>query len=291
MNDETPAILSDSIHTPTARLALGAALRETRKKQGLDINEAAQQLRMSPRQVLALEEENFAALSTPPFVRGFIRNYAKLLKMDAEPLLEAYREAVQGQPDNSAITLQSERIAIVSGARKTWVLYLAASVLVLFAGSAWWVYMEQGEQKPVAPAAAKAVPETGASQTAAPASPAPVVLPEPAPPAVAQPVPATPEPAPVAATPEPTPAPAAPGVAQGDIRFVIAEQTWISVTDSTGKEVFNKVKASGTEDFAGGKPPFQVVVGNAIGAQVSYKGKPFDMTPYARANVARFTLE
>jgi cytoskeleton protein RodZ len=266
-------------------------LRETRKKLGLDIDEVARQLRMSARQILALEEENFAALSTPPFVRGFIRNYAKLLKLDAEPLLEAYREAVQGQPDKAAITLQSERIAIVSGARRTWVLYLAASVLVLFAGSAWWVYMEQGKQKPAAPVAAKTAPEVNTRQAVAPAPPIAVALPEPYAPAVAQPAPVTPQPAPVVTTPEPIPASAASGTAQGDIRFVIAEPTWISVTDGTGKEVFNKNKASGTEDFAGGKPPFRVVVGNVNGAQVSYKGKPFDMVPYTRANVARFTLE
>jgi cytoskeleton protein RodZ len=40
-----------------------------------------------------------------------------------------------------------------------------------------------------------------------------------------------------------------------------------------------------------GKPPFSLVVGNAADVRIAYNGKPFDLTPYIRVNVARFKLE
>lgn len=293
MNDETPAILSDVSNAPAHVLALGPVLREARKKQGLEIDEVAHQLRMSARQILALEEENFAALSSPPFVRGFIRNYAKLLKLDAEPLLAAYREVNSGNVDSAAITLPSERIAIVNGARKIWITYLAASLIVLLAGSAWWAYMEVGDNKSAAPVKAES------SQKAIPANlPEPVIMPAPAEPVApmppvttaAEPQPVTPAANNVPNQPLP-PISGEPAALQGSIHLTVSEQSWISVTDSTGKEVFNKIKASGTEDFADGTPPFSVVVGNANGVQLSFKGKPVDLAPHTRANVARLTLE
>ncbi len=287
MNDETPAILSDTPNTSARSTALGTLLSEARKTQGLNIEDVAQQLRMSARQISALEEENFAALSSPPFVRGFIRNYAKLLRLDAEPLLQAYREANPENSDHGTITLPSERIAIVSGSRKTWMTYLAGSFLVLLAGSGWWAYMEWRDSHPVAPVQAKISPEP-------PSAPAmPVVMPESSPEPAAQVSieQSVAEPPSDTATQVETPAKTDIAAIQGSIHMTVSEQSWVSVTDSTGKEVFNKLKAAGTEDFADGTPPFSVVVGNASGVQLSFKNKPVDLAPHTRANVARLTLE
>jgi cytoskeleton protein RodZ len=85
-------------------------------------------------------------------------------------------------------------------------------------------------------------------------------------------------------------APAATHNASGSIRMTFSEQTWVSVTDITGKEVFNKTKAADTEDTADGKPPFNIVIGNAAGIQMFYKDEPVDITSHTKGNVARFTL-
>lgn len=287
MNDETPAILSDIPNTSARLTSLGRVLSEARRVQGLSVEDVAQQLRMSARQISALEEENFAALSSPPFVRGFIRNYAKLLRLDAEPLLQAYRETNPENSDHATITLASERIAIVSGARKTWMTYLVGSFLVLLAGSGWWAYMEWRDSQPVAAVQAKISPEPAT----APATPVvmPESLPEPAAPVSTE----HPVVQPPAETSTQVDTPVKNDVAslQGSIHMVVTEQSWISVTDGTGKEIFNKLKAAGTQDFADGNPPFSVVVGNANGVQLSFKNKPVDLAPHTRANVARLTLE
>ena len=66
----------------------GELLRAARLEQGLSIEDVARQMRLSVRQVTALEEDDYTKLASGTFLRGFVRNYAKLLQMDAAPLLQ-----------------------------------------------------------------------------------------------------------------------------------------------------------------------------------------------------------
>jgi cytoskeleton protein RodZ len=272
---KTPNTLSDdTANAPVS--VLGGTLRLARESLGLSVEDVAQQLRMSRHQINALEEDNFSVLSSPAFVRGFIRNYARLLKLPADSLVAAYKAM---QPEDSAsvaIRLQSENITIVNNSRRTMMMYLLASVLVVVVGISWWAYQDWREKLPATPKlAVKAAPKLESNQPVTPTTPVhePTLY-----------VPIT-EPVPVL-----VPNPEAP-VTQGDIRMKFIEQTWVSVTDSTGKDIFNKTMPAESEDFASGTPPFNVVVGNAVGVLVFYKGKPFDIYPYTKANVARFTLD
>jgi len=347
MSEETPAPLTEAItEAPRVRPALGTSLRNARENLKLEIEEVAQQLRMSAHQVIALEQDNHAALPAATFVRGFIRNYARLLRIDPAPLLNAYH---QMQPDSqlhNSISLKLESIPITNNAQKSFRLYLLASFLLIVLGSGWWLYMEWSDkQVKIRNAhAALALPETTDKQagkqpeantnpnmensaTTATESGTQIVMPAAEPPAAAQkpvvPVtqttPAATQPvAPVAApqvampaavpkapaavvtspappviiTPSPTPTPAAsaPAAPAGSIRMTFSEQTWVSITDATGKEVFNKNKAADSEDSADGKPPFNVVVGNAAGIQMFYKDQPVDIVSHTKSNVARFAL-
>src|SRR5436309_485014 len=67
---------------------IGSRLRGGRIQRGLTIDQVAQETRISARFLEALEEENFAALPAPVYVRGFLRSYANYLRIDANPLLE-----------------------------------------------------------------------------------------------------------------------------------------------------------------------------------------------------------
>jgi cytoskeleton protein RodZ len=40
-----------------------------------------------------------------------------------------------------------------------------------------------------------------------------------------------------------------------------------------------------------GRPPFEVVIGNAAQARLTYNGRPIDLKPFTDSTVARFTLE
>ena len=67
---------------------IGEALRSTRERRGLSIDQAAQETRISPRFLEALEAEQFQELPAPVYVRGFLRSYANYLQMEAQPLLD-----------------------------------------------------------------------------------------------------------------------------------------------------------------------------------------------------------
>jgi cytoskeleton protein RodZ len=48
---------------------------------------------------------------------------------------------------------------------------------------------------------------------------------------------------------------------------------------------------AGSERTVRAEPPITVLLGNAPGVELSYRGKPFDLSPYLRGKVARVTLE
>ena len=73
----------------------GALLRAARKAAGLSVEAAAQQLKLSPRQVRALEDDDFGSLPGRTFVRGFVRNYARLVALDVERVLGALPAAAE----------------------------------------------------------------------------------------------------------------------------------------------------------------------------------------------------
>ncbi|MFI4939155.1 MAG: helix-turn-helix domain-containing protein [Burkholderiales bacterium] len=70
-----------------ASLTLGARLAAERELKKWPIEHVASQLNLAPRQIQALETDNYAVLPGLASVRGFVRAYAKLLKIDAAPLV------------------------------------------------------------------------------------------------------------------------------------------------------------------------------------------------------------
>jgi len=70
-------------------VSLGKMLREARERIGLSVADVANQIKFAPRQIEALEADDFQHLPEMTFVRGFVRSYAKILDMDVQPLLEA----------------------------------------------------------------------------------------------------------------------------------------------------------------------------------------------------------
>jgi cytoskeleton protein RodZ len=65
----------------------GAMLTEARENREWSVQYVADQLKLSTRQIVWLEANQFEHLPTPVVIRGFVRSYAKLLKIDAEPLI------------------------------------------------------------------------------------------------------------------------------------------------------------------------------------------------------------
>ena len=65
----------NSAHNPSR---CGGALRLARENLGLTIQDIASRLRLSSKQIEAIEADNFSSLPEATIVRGFIRNYANM---------------------------------------------------------------------------------------------------------------------------------------------------------------------------------------------------------------------
>lgn len=65
----------------------GAQLAAQREALGLTVEQIADQLKLATRQVRALEAGDYDALPNMAVVRGFVRAYAKVVKLDATPLV------------------------------------------------------------------------------------------------------------------------------------------------------------------------------------------------------------
>jgi cytoskeleton protein RodZ len=153
--------------------------------------------------------------------------------------------------------------------------------------------------EPVASAAA--VPASSVVAASAPKSPAP-------PPAVA-PVVAAPAPvaassaaaAPRAAAPAATasapglaasgPQTAGPVPTSGTVVFKTRAPSWVQVTDAKGNVVLRRLMEAGETAGASGALPLAVVVGSAESTTVEVRGKPYNLAPVSRDNVARFDVK
>lgn len=76
---------------------LGERLRTAREEQGLSLAQVASATRILPRYIQALEIGDLGSLPGDVYARGFIRNYAQLLRLPAEELILQYRQE-RGEP-------------------------------------------------------------------------------------------------------------------------------------------------------------------------------------------------
>ncbi len=134
---EPPKDQESSLATP------GAQLKAQREAMGWTIEQIADQLKLAPRQVIALEKGDYAALPNMAVVRGFVRAYAKVVKIDATPLVAMIEvisptshEAAPPRPARSPSFQESRFPSMTERSSKPagWLVGVAAVVVVVAAG-------------------------------------------------------------------------------------------------------------------------------------------------------------
>ena len=75
----------------------GEVLKRARQARKLDLETAADQLNLSAQVVEALEEDAYEKLPSPTFIRGYIRCYARLLKLSGDDLVRSYERVATAQ--------------------------------------------------------------------------------------------------------------------------------------------------------------------------------------------------
>ena len=298
--------------------SLGRILSEERERQGLSRTEVAQRLHMSATQIEAIESGEYARLPQGPFLRGFVRNYGKLLGVDADTLLS---QLAQVAPRNAApdIVVPSQNIRFDPMGERLASPYVKAGVLAVvvvalaFAAMYWWLFIRPipsaSQSRKAAEKAAAEAPRGGPpQQLAAP----PITAPEPVPPSPAPTVSEGAEPArngtskAEASQAEVSKAEVARvEVARADaakaeatrktgmrtLQLRFRAESWVEVRDAQGTVLFSRLNAGGSQAEVVGRPPMTVVVGNAPEVDVRYEGRDFPLEPHTKVAVARFTLE
>jgi cytoskeleton protein RodZ len=194
-----------------------AALASARQAAGLSIEEAARQLKFAPRQIEALEAGQLQRLPGGTFVRGMVRSYAKLLRIDAEPLLAHIAAQVPPPDDERLAHRYRQPVPFSDGARRSNYLYVALSLVLLVAVAAVALQwrQERASSRTLAFVSAAQMPAEPSKAGAAPApTEAPAAPPASKPASAAKPTPKPkPETAPQAAKPaEAAPQPSKPAV-------------------------------------------------------------------------------
>lgn len=289
--------MSDAVigEVATALSGVGAELARLREERGLALTDVAQQLKFAARQLEALEQERFDVLPGGTFVRGMVRAYARLLKVEAQPLLGRLADRFDAPDSNSLAARYKQPVPFSDGTRRSTFVYLGASLGVLAAVGAiayQWHRERNGRPEPVASA--------------------PKVTP------AARPVPIPAGPVGVAKTPEkvavvnektvPLPAlqekteiqekamkeavvtikPVAAGVHR--IVFRCEEEAWLEVKDAAGRQLLSSLNPPGCERVVQGRGPFELVVGNASHVQVLHNDRLLDLRPHSKQDIARFTI-
>jgi cytoskeleton protein RodZ len=307
-------------------LGVGKALSEARQAQGLNLADVAQQLKFMTRQLEALEAERFESLPGPTIARGMVRTYARFLKLDPEPLLSLMTGHVDTRDATPHLAARfSQPVPFSDNGRRSTVVYLGLSavVLALVGGMA---YQWRHERKPPEVVAAAKPPVERALPAPAPVAvpdeePAPKEAAKIAPEAVRTPPEAAKTAPPQVASAEAPPKPAAKSTAKtasvtpqpalqsapepqsvvkvsdakstGPNRLVIRfeEAAWAEVTDSAGRQLVSSLNPAGSERVVRGRPPFNLVIGNAQHVKVSYNDRLIDLQPHVKVEVARFTIK
>lgn len=267
--------------------SVGQILRDAREAQGITLEDAAARLRLMQRQVEAMETDDFESLDPPVFARGFVRNYARLLGLVPEALLAR----MEGAPAEPAAVSHAEPPPPRSWLTSPWLILLLLGLLVVVvAPVALYVWLNsEGEVD-----ASKRVPPAAQTHPAPAAAPAPVAEPvEAAAPAV-QAAPSPPA-APAADAAEPaeggaTAAPETPAVS-GALHLEFGNEAWTEIKDASGRMLHRQINPAGSSVDIHGQPPFDVLIGNAAQARMTYNGRPIDLKPFIDVTVARFTLE
>ena len=294
--------------------ATGAVLFKERRRQGLSLGDISRQLKLSVRQVEALERDDYAGYKSPVFIHGFIRNYAKLLGLDPEPLIRATDLALD-PPVIAALTArQQERSQATRLENRKYRLW-PALVTVLLAGIAAAVYFGSRH----APDARRAAP-TAAARDKSKSGPSSKVAAETKPAAEAkartESKPEVESAARPAARPEAKPEikpgaktearvgsveqrlrrgtdAALPAESGGrvTVRLIFEQNSWVEIKDRAGNVIFGQLNPAGSRRNISGEPPLSVVIGNAAGVRLFQGDKSIDLAPHTRVDVARLKLE
>lgn len=273
----------------------GGMLREARLAQGLHIAALSASIKVAQRKLEALEADRLDELPDATFTRALAQTVCRALKIDAAPVLallpapagHRLEQVSQGinEPfrDRPGRREPSDFSVLASPAVWGPVLLLIAAAVVYLLPQGWLAALQPAMPAASQPASggtvSAVVPAATVVDTAAPvvdaaAAPAPAPAIEPAASAV-------------------DPAPAEPTAIPSDKPLVLrtTAPSWVEVHDASARVLLSRLVQPGESVALDGATPLRLTVGNASATEVVFRGRPLDLVPNTRDNVARLVLK
>jgi len=286
----------------------GQRLREEREAARMSLEEVAHHLHLDVQIIKSLEEDNYEKLPSAIYISGYLRSYARLLKLPEKEIVSAY---TKGQEINASLI--PENINIQPGKKRNntglFKLVLPVVLLVVLAAVVIWLSEETSVLGPVtnntdgsalvtdipaqqaspaitAPAEEVAInTQTSPQEEVAPDTEKGALIPPSAQEIeqkIAEQEQAAPEQISAAETNR--------NSAQGNLSLVFHEDSWVEVTDSSGTRFAYRLEKAGAELMVDGQAPYKILLGNASGVDVYFNGEKFDHTAYHRDEIAYFRV-
>ena len=308
---------STQTESSITRQTPGEILKQTRESLGMEQKDIASQLNLQIDIIDAVEKNDKDRLPVATYARGYIRSYARLVKMDPDTLVKMYDQSSTPLPEiipNIKKPAQASSRDKPVRAISYLITFILALLLLAWLQSKYIVGKNSGGE---IPASAGAGDQTGqrvepepSHQVPAPATPNPtatdtrppppslsISLPEITPTSPEQTVPAT------TATEQASTTIVAPpdainpeqmteNLINGESRLELSlkHDSWIEVYDANKNKLYLGLARAGDDIKLAGPAPFSVLLGYASGVTVMYNDEPFDPSPFANAGIARFTL-
>ncbi len=277
-------VTEKGIEQPTEDARWGKYLREVREANNISVTEVIAELRFELKLLQQIETEDLANLPPAPFVKGYLRNYARMLNVDVTPVLAAYSKVCGADaPGLTNVSRVRELSSSDTAPRSTtWVI---VAVLVISIVVWWWSQIETFKNT----AEEVVVPESVQSETVDMAGATngdgmmELALPELAP------SPSSETDSTVVVATIPTVATAAESNL-GTITLKFTQDSWVDITDAKGERLFVDLAKADTTRAVSGQPPFKVLLGNSLAVKIEYNSAPFDHHSYENKGIARFTL-
>lgn len=306
--------LQSSDSAPAPIISPGKILAARRQELNWTVEDVAHSLHLAPRQVHAIEDDNYGALPGVAITRGFIRSYAKLLKLDPAPLLEKIgQDASYSRTEDASLrrALPAKPFyahrSLSRGSRprsRIWIAVLAIFCLLLaglfmawksgWLSSKWIADTEElfrtnsETDKAGEPKSGLSVPRVATvstntqddTQAPLPNRDLSNLSAQSSPQSSA---------VQVASAADSLPAPAIPE--QKDMLVLrLREDSWIEIRSGQNKVLVSRLAKAGEIEAIPVNEPLKLTIGNAAGVDAQLRGIPVELNASAKSNVARITV-
>jgi len=282
--------------------SLGLVLASARKEANLTIESVADRLKLSPKQITQLEQDDYLTLGPTTFVKGYIKAYCSLLKLDHAQTLTLFHA-----PDNvtekkrmQSFSRRTEKEA--NDSRLMLVTYLISAAVLGSSGFMYW-QATSNESEVIVPEVNNVLPQSEQSTSVQkdtllepdyssnkPVNTQPLMLPQDN--GLTQYVgEASTESAEQITEPNKENVISSENVVMlSTIVMRFNDDSWVEIFDASSERIAFGVKKSGYTMTVQGVAPFSVVLGRHQFVNVELDGQSIDLSSLPRNRSAKFKL-